>query len=586
MSESKRCRSCDEPLPERARFCLLCGKPVGLAHQTTLRSEEDVTRPDPSAHVAPSRHLAAGTRVSDIYTVASIVGEGGMGVVYEAHDAARDRTVALKALHANLLGDREICRRFVREADVMRRWHHENAVTVFDFIETDDLLAIVMEHVEGGRTFEDYLGEWGGPLPYAEIRRIFTGITNAIEHAHAHGIVHRDLKPQNVLMAETVDGPVPKVVDFGIAKVLEGTKYTVTGTLLGTTHYMSPEQIARPELVDRRSDIYALGVSLYRATTGRMPFDSDSHFAVMMAQVNQEPVKPSQWRKNLPEALERLILDALAKDPDERPRDCEAFRERLQRALPDDPSAIVDRPPSSRKPDKIVTDADGNELVLVAGGPFAMGPERRKVHLDAFYLSRLPVTNRQFATFVRVTGYCPTDAEAGRFLQQWRRGRCPNALLDHPVVFVSWTDAQAYCDWAGRRLPTEAEWEKAARGTDGRKYPWGRSDPTPERAHFGRQATGTIPVGSLPDGRSPYGILDMAGNVWEWWEDADRPKFYLKGPNRYPRNVAAASEDAARVARGGSWGYGKPSLRTIARTSFTPSFRLEGVGFRVAMSAT
>ena len=100
MAESKRCHSCDEPLPERARFCLLCGKPVGLARQTTLRSEEDVTRPDPSAHVAPARHLAPGTHVSDVYTVSSIVGEGGMGVVYEAHDAARDHTVALGGPHA------------------------------------------------------------------------------------------------------------------------------------------------------------------------------------------------------------------------------------------------------------------------------------------------------------------------------------------------------------------------------------------------------------------------------------------------------------------------------------------------------
>lgn len=595
---SKRCEACGEALPERARYCLGCGQPLPLPFQTTQRSagvlaastthaeSETVAQITPREPAVPPRHLAPGTVITETYSIEEVIGEGGMGVVYRAHDHALDRKVAVKALHPNLLGDRDICRRFKREADVMRRWHHENAVTVYDFVETDEVLAIVMEHVAGGRTLEDYLVEWGGPLPFGEIQRIFTGVLNAVEHAHAHGIVHRDLKPQNILLADAdaEHGPVPKVVDFGIAKVLEGTKYTVTGTLLGTTHYMSPEQIASPELVDRRSDIYSLGVSLYRAATGRMPFDSDSHFAVMMAQVNQVPALPSQFRPGIPEALEQLIVDTLAKQRDERPADCAALRARLLDALSDVAPSVVTSAPD-RAGDDILTDADGNELVLIGRGPFAMGPERREVFLDAFYLARHPITNRQFAKFVKVTGYAPSDAESHRFLSHWRRRRCPKELLDHPVVFVSWLDANAYCAWAGRRLPTEAEWEKAARGTDGRRYPWGKADPTPERANFGRAQPGTSVVGSSPDGGSPYGILDMAGNVWEWCEDADRPKFYLKGPNRNPRNVAAAT-DSPRVARGGSWLYDKRALRTVARISFAPNFRLDGVGFRVALSAT
>ncbi len=597
MTAARSCDACGEALPKRARFCLGCGKAVPLSFQTTQRSpgltprpaSERATEPAPTPRepAVPPRHLAPGTRITSIYSVDAVIGEGGMGVVYRGHDHALERTVAIKALHQNLLGDRDICRRFVREADVMRRWHHENAVTVYDFVETEELLAIVMEYVHGGRTFEDYLLEWGGPLAYGEIQRIFTGVTYAIEHAHKHGIVHRDLKPQNILLADTPEGPVPKVVDFGIAKVLEGTKYTVTGTLLGTTHYMSPEQIARPELVDQRSDIYALGVSLYRAVTGRMPFDSDSHFAVMMAQVNQAPVLPSQCRPGIPPKLEALILDALAKDRGERPADCATLRERLAEALATvAPASGNSQPPrGDDAPDTVLTDADGNEMVLVSRGPFSMGPDRREVFLDAFYLARHPVTNRQFAKFLHITGYQPDDSEEHRFLSHWRRGRCPKELLDHPVVFVSWLDANAYCAWAGRRLPTEAEWEKAARGTDGRKYPWGRSDPTPELANFGRTEGGTSRVGARPEGRSPYGVLDMAGNVWEWCEDADKPKFYLAGPNRNPRHVPA-DPSAARVARGGSWLYDARSLRTVARVSFAPHFRLDGVGFRVALSAT
>jgi serine/threonine-protein kinase len=570
----RRCEACNEELGERARFCPRCGVQVVLPYMTTQRERAPAKGPP----LAP-RRIPPGTRVGGTYTLEEVIGEGGMGIVYRAVDHALERTVAIKVLHPNLLGDSGITKRFAREAEVMRRWRHDYAVTVYDFVQTEDLLAIVMEYVEGGRTLEDHLDEWAGPLPYGDIAEVFGGVLAAMEHAHALGIIHRDLKPQNVMLATRDGRLVPKVVDFGIAKVLEGTKYTVTGTLLGTTHYMSPEQIAAPELVDQRSDIYSLGVTLYRATTGRAPFDSHSHFAVMMAQVNQEPALPSQYRRGIPKALERLILDALAKSPADRPESCTVFRRRLEEALRDV------TPDTRREPNEplapLLVDADGDEMVLVERGDFAMGPERRRVYLDAFYIARYPVTNRQFEKFLKVTGYEPSEPEQHRFLSHWRGRRCPEELLDHPVVFVSWFDANAYCAWAGRRLPTEAEWEKAARGSDGRRFPWGRADPTPAHANYGRIAQGTLAVGSCPEGRSPCGALDMAGNVWEWCEDADEPRFYLHGPSRNPRNMVATDRDP-RVARGGSWLYDARSLRTVARVSFAPAFRLDGVGFRCA----
>ncbi len=224
------------------------------------------------------------------------------------------------------------------------------------------------------------------------------------------------------------------------------------------------------------------------------------------------------------------------------------------------------------------------EMVLVPAGPFPMGPDRREVRLDAFYVDRCPVTNAEFHAFVTVTGYRPTDQDAARFLNHVR-GKLPPALEQHPVVYVSWDDARAYAAWAGKRLPTEAEWEKAARGTDGRKYPWGRAEPGPKRANYGRACSGTTPVGAYPEGASPYGALDLAGNVWEWCEDYDDAAFYADGPTYNPRNTRRPEKKPLLVMRGGSWMYGPRSLRTFSRTGFEAHYRFASGGFRCARSA-
>jgi formylglycine-generating enzyme required for sulfatase activity len=526
----------------------------------------------------PRRLLAPGTRVGEVYTIEEVIGEGGMGVVYRAHDRARDRPVAIKALHASLLGDAGIRRRFIREARVMTTWQHAHVVSVFDLLEAEDLLGMVMELIDGP-TLEAHLGKWGGQLPYPDIASVFGGVLDAMAAAHERGIVHRDLKPQNILLRPDEVGLNPKVADFGIAKIVDGTAYTVTGALLGSCHYMSPEQVQTLDSLDHRSDIYSLGVTLYRVVTGRCPFEGDNHFALMMAHVQQPPEAPSAYRPDLPPDLEALILAALAKEREARPQSCAELRARLDGAL-----AAVSPAPRSRSPAAlapVIAEADGTELVLVPGGGFQLGPNRREVFLDPFYIARQPVTNRQFQVFLEVTGYRPEGAEAARFLAHWRGARCPPRLFDHPVEFVSWLDARAYCRWAGRRLPTEAEWEKAARGTDGRKYPWGRDEPDTERANFGRAAGGTCPVDAHPRGASPFGVFDLAGNVGEWCEDIDDPAFYLAGPARNPRNTAAGG-DERRVVRGGSWMFDAHSLRTFARMSHPRGFRLAGVGFRCA----
>jgi formylglycine-generating enzyme required for sulfatase activity/tRNA A-37 threonylcarbamoyl transferase component Bud32 len=565
------CPACAESLPSKARFCPGCGRSLAdVAATVVARAQERV----------PKRLLSPGTRVSDAYTIERVIGEGAMGVVYRATDHVRKRAVALKALHGSLMGDASIRKRFAREAKLSMRWSHPNVVAAYDFFEHSDIVAVVLELVEGP-TLDEHLRAWAAALPLSELSALFDGVLAGMDEAHRRGIVHRDLKPQNILLRIDESGIQPKVTDFGIAKVLAGTSYTMTGMTLGTCQYMAPEQVKSSDLLDHRADIYALGVLLYRAVTGRLPFETDNHYEMMLAHVERTPPAPSQYRPDLPVALERLILSCLSKDRKERPNDCATLRVELAAALAGVASVRI-REAQTPAPPRI-EDPDGTALLRIEPGLFMLGPNRRAVYLDGFYLARHPVTNRQFAAFLQTTGYRPVDAEAGRFLAHWRGGQCPTALLDHPVVFVSWLDATAYCRWAGRRLPSEAEWEKAARGAQGRRYPWGREEPSERLANFGRSVGGaTQAIGQHPEGASPYGCEDMAGNVWEWCEDCDSPRFYLHGPEHNPRNTAG-SASAAHVVRGGAFAFDARSLRTYARSAFQAHFRLEYVGFRVAV---
>lgn len=569
MTTELRCPACQAKVATTARFCSQCGARQPMDEATAAGSAPSIPAPK-----TPSRFLPAGLVLADNYVIEEVIGEGGMGVVYRARDRALDRVVALKSLHLNLLGDAEVRRRFVREARVMTRWSHPHIASVFDFVESADVLALVMEYIEG-ETLLDHIQRWRGGMPADELLPLMLPVLDAMACAHAEGVVHRDLKPENILLERRGVGLWPKVVDFGIAKILEGTAYTVSGALLGTWRYISPEQAQSPHLVDHRADIYSLGVTLYHLVEGRLPFEHDNPYAMLMDHVSTPP--PPITRTDVPPALKALVLACMAKAPAARPADCPTLAERLTAAVRGTAEpAEVAGPTLEMSPVRPRGD-DGATLITIPAGRFAMGPDRRAVWLDAFAVDETPVTNRRFALFVEATGYRPDNPRG--FLRHWRGGVCPAALLDHPVVHVSWHDARAYAAWVGRRLPTEAQWEKAARGDDGRKYPWGRSSPTASHARFGGRRSGTAPVGSHPDGASPHGVLDLAGNVWEWCLDVDDPDFYRRGPSRNPCRTGPPAR-AASVVRGGSWAFGARTLLTWARRGFPPDTRLDGVGFR------
>ncbi len=202
----------------------------------------------------------------------------------------------------------------------------------------------------------------------------------------------------------------------------------------------------------------------------------------------------------------------------------------------------------------------GIELIKIPAGEFLYGDDKQKVALPEFWLAKTPVTNAQYKAFVDATGHQPPS--------HWSDGQIPKGKETHPVVNVSWDDAQAFCRWAGLRLPAEQEWEKAARGTDGREYPWGSAAPTDQLCNFNRNVKDTTSVGRYsPAGDSPYGLADMAGNVREWCED-----WYDSG-HKY------------RVMRGGSWLNEQWYVRAAYRDRVNPEGWLDNLGFRCARSS-
>ena len=210
---------------------------------------------------------------------------------------------------------------------------------------------------------------------------------------------------------------------------------------------------------------------------------------------------------------------------------------------------------------------DGMIMVYVPAGSFQMGyaggyPDEQPEHtvaLDAFWIDKTEITNRSYGLCVQASACKPPSRRTSNGIDDYYG----NAQYeDYPVIFVSWTDAQSYCTWAGQRLPTEAEWEKAARGTDGRLYPWGNTPPDKNLANFDDNIWDVVAAGSYPAGASPYGALDMAGNVWEWTADWFGSDYYSQSPTQNPTGPETGTK---RVLRGGSWNFDAPGSRTIVQ---------------------
>ncbi|GAW91420.1 Stk1 family PASTA domain-containing Ser/Thr kinase [Calderihabitans maritimus] len=246
------------------------------------------------------------------YEILEQLGGGGMAVVYKGRDTLLNRMVTIKVLREQHASDEDFVRRFQREAQAVASLSHPNIVSIFDVGEEDGLHYLVMEYVEG-RTLKEIIRE-KAPLDVRNAINIVTQICDALDHAHENGIVHRDIKPHNILV--TPAGRV-KVTDFGIAKAPTTATVTYTGTIVGSVHYISPEQ-ARGEATGAKSDLYSLGVVMYEMLTGKLPFSGESPISVALKHIQSEPTPPRELNPDLPPSVEAVILKALAKRPEER----------------------------------------------------------------------------------------------------------------------------------------------------------------------------------------------------------------------------------------------------------------------------
>jgi serine/threonine protein kinase len=274
----------------------------------------------------------SGTKLGK-YQVGERLGRGGMAEVYKAFHPILERHVAIKVLHSFLSDGENFLARFQREAKAIAALDHPNIVQIYDIDTEDEHYYMVMELVEGS-TLKNRLAQSSAPLPLWEIVLIFRKVALALDYAHQQGMLHRDIKPANILLGK--DDRVA-LADFGIARILSDTQFTMTGVLIGTPAYMSPEQ-GKGKRASPTSDIYSLGILLYEMLTGKVPFDADTPLEVIRQHINSPLPSPRTVREDIPEALEKVIVKATEKNPSHRFQTASEMVEAIDRVFDAFPS--------------------------------------------------------------------------------------------------------------------------------------------------------------------------------------------------------------------------------------------------------
>jgi formylglycine-generating enzyme required for sulfatase activity len=499
---------------------------------------------------------------------------GGMSEVYRARDTIIGRTVAVKILTDEACADPEVRARFLLEAQMSGNLQHDHIVKIYDCGEDDNKRPyIVMEFLRGEDLAHAIKGKRAGDL--RNRLRIALELAEALEYVHSCQIIHRDIKPENVHI--TTSGEV-KLMDFGIAKAM-GFSMTRAGFTLGTAYYMAPEQVEGKDIT-ALVDVYSFGALMFELLTGARAISADTIERIFYC-ILKEPLDPKPLHEaGVPQPLSDLVERCVAKNPVDRPQSFGVIRREIEGMLK--PEAAATPPPlvprfkprlaagaaalavlllagvalyyfhpwrnnagdnaSAGRGEKTVGKAantggkaekrvelspvlptPAGEMVLVPAGTFLFGKEGQTVMLPAFYIDRTEVTNEAYQRFCEATRYSlppgfPTDKP------------------DYPVVNVAIEDARQFAKWAGKRLPTSQEWEKAARGAGGGKFPWGNEkDLTRANVRDNPMLVKheVMPVTAFDNGASAFSARQMVGNVWEFIDEVGHPNqdtaaFYAK----------------------------------------------------------
>jgi len=651
------------------------------------------------------------------YKVIKELGQGGMAKVFLAHDPVMERDVALKLMLSQFTADPQFGSRFQREAKSIASLEHRGIVPVYDYGISQKQPFLVMRYMTNGS-----LGELlrKGLLNLETINKIIGELALSLDFAHKKGFVHRDLKPDNILFDAQ---EIPYLSDFGIVKMIEdsSTALTVSGGIIGTPAYMSPEQARGIQDLDGRSDVYALGVILFEMLTGRRPYEADTPMGLAMMHVLEPVPILDLVHKDLSQECQLIIDKAMAKDREKRYTTASALASDVARMANDAAVPVKDLPetellfpsgvrastPREESSSDIPTidtikdrrirfiflglivglsllsisviaiwllfgqnDSDRNksteatidkslaiaidegivtksaeqdeaatpiivspsipsqtqspsveladnsteavtttpekrnievwdaplptgnsvEMVLVPSGYFTMGSDNgydeekpiHRVYLDDYWIDRTEVSVEQYMTCVNAGECVETRGFVGVALDRGYMSLddyfTEAEFSNFPIVRVNWYEAGSYCNWRGMRLPSEAEWEKAARGTESRTYPWGETlDCT--RANVDPCAGDLKEVDSLPDGASPYGAVNMIGNVWEWVADWYDAGYYDKSPESNPDGPEIGYD---KVLRGGARWRSAPPQTSTRRLWTDPDDRDDTFGFRCA----
>jgi len=493
------------------------------------------------------------------------LGAGGSADVFRVYDRVLGIDLAIKLLRRDTPRGR---RAMLNEVLVSRALRHPFICPVHDVYDGPHGFGVVMDVLEGG-DLKAWMAAHARNLhaTFAVRLELIEKLADALAIAHRR-IVHRDLKPANIFL----DGGAierPLIMDFGLS-LLDAPE--IAGSSAGTPRYMAPEQ--HGGVADARSDIFSLGVLAYELLTGgRHPLGADRGRPTDADWAAAKIEPPSAFCALTPGSVDRLVLQMLRHDPAQRPTGAREIV-RVIRAAIDAPTAEADAPADTE-----IATVDVPPGLHVVGSPpnaaYAAEKPMRRVRLAGYRIGRHPVTNAQYLAFCRATGARPPalieDPVFG----------APN----HPVVMVGWAAAAAFADWAGGRLPREAEWEAAAKaGAVQKTYPWGDDAMAPERANADGSVGHTTAVGSYPLGASALGVEDMAGNVWEWCADAYDERAYraIRDGEAPPTATIAGGE---RVLRGGAFDALPAMCRCAFRHRAQPTAERNNIGFRIAFDA-